>query len=173
MIVLVIGGTRSGKSEVAERVAARLGGRVTYVATGAATDEDMATRIERHRARRPAHWCTVERPDDLAAALTASEGTVLVDSLGTWVASAPDLEVDAAALCAALQARAGPTVVVTEEVGLSVHPTTEPGRRFADHLGTLNRAVAAVADEVLLVVAGRALRLHDVDALLGEGDTGA
>jgi adenosyl cobinamide kinase/adenosyl cobinamide phosphate guanylyltransferase len=66
---------------------------------------------------------------------------------------------DAAALCAAMTGRGADTVVVSEEVGLGVHPATEEGRRFRDALGTLNQAVAAVADEVLLVVAGRILRL--------------
>jgi adenosylcobinamide kinase/adenosylcobinamide-phosphate guanylyltransferase len=67
--------------------------------------------------------------------------------------------VDAGALCAALTGRPADTVVVSEEVGLGVHPATEDGRRFRDALGTLNQAVAAVADEVLFVVAGRILPL--------------
>ena len=88
---------------------------------------------------------------------------MLVDSLGTWVAAHPDLAPDVAALVAALRARAarapGATVLVSEEVGLGVHPPTEVGRCFADALGTLNRAVAEIADRVLLVVAGRVLPL--------------
>ena len=163
MITLVLGGTRSGKSEVGEAIAGRAGGPVTYVATGRATDGDMAARIEAHRVRRPAGWRTVDVPgpagEDLPAVLAACEGTALVDSLGTWVAFADGLDVDVAGLCAALAARAGDTVVVSEEVGLGVHPPTEVGRRFADALGALNRAVAAVADEAFLVVAGRLLRL--------------
>ena len=84
---------------------------------------------------------------------------VLVDALGPWVAASPGMTVDAAALCAALTGRAADTVVVSEEVGLGVHPATEDGRRFRDALGTLNQAVATVADEVLFVVAGRILPL--------------
>ena len=88
---------------------------------------------------------------------------MLVDSLGTWVAAHDDLAPDVAELVAALRARAaravGATVVVSEEVGLGVHPPTEVGRRFADALGALNREVAGVADRVLLVVAGRVLPL--------------
>jgi adenosyl cobinamide kinase/adenosyl cobinamide phosphate guanylyltransferase len=164
MIVLVIGGTRSGKSEVAERLAARFGDAVTYVATGFADEGDveMAARIDRHRARRPATWTTIDRPADLVATLTGASGTVLLDSLGTSVATADGFVVDDEALCAALRERDGDTVVVTEEVGLSVHPTTATGRRFADALGALNRAVAAVADDAWFVVAGRVLRLSDV-----------
>jgi nicotinate-nucleotide--dimethylbenzimidazole phosphoribosyltransferase len=162
MVTLVLGGTRSGKSEVGEAIAGRSGGPVTYVATGRATDGDMAARIEAHRRRRPATWRTVTVPgpagEDLPAVLAACTGTALVDSLGTWVAFAEG-PVDVDGLCAVLAGRAGDTVVVSEEVGLGVHPPTEVGRRFADALGTLNRAVAAVADEAYLVVAGRLLPL--------------
>ena len=84
---------------------------------------------------------------------------MLIDALGTWVAAHPDLAVDVDALVAALLSRTGPTVVVSEEVGLAVHPTTESGRRFVDVMGTLNQAVAAVAADVRLVVAGRSLPL--------------
>jgi len=162
VITLVLGGARSGKSAVAEQLVARAGGPVAYVATGTATDDDMAGRIARHRARRPASWSTHEVGADLPARLAALDGDALVDSLGTWVAAHPDFAVDAGALCAALVGRAGRgarTVVVSEEVGLGVHPSSEAGRRFRDALGELNLAVAAVADEVLLVVAGRVLRL--------------
>lgn len=185
MITLVLGGTRSGKSEVAELlVAAGAAGPVTYIATGQVTDDDMAARVAAHRARRPESWTTAEAGADLPAVLAAASGPVLVDSLGTWVAAHPDLAPDLPALCAALAARrpsrrvgaggagdaadagdagdAGwddPTVLVSEEVGLGVHPPTEVGRRFADVLGEVNRAVADVADRVLLVVAGRVLPL--------------
>jgi len=161
VITLVLGGTRSGKSEVAERVAAAAagGGPVTYVATGRVVDADMADRIAAHRARRPAAWVTLEAGADLPDRLRAVAGTVLVDSLGTWLAGDEGLDPDVTGLCAALEARAGDTVVVSEEVGLGVHPPTEVGRRFADALGALNRTVAATADRVLLVVAGRVLAL--------------
>lgn len=158
MIVLVLGGARSGKSEVAERL---LDGPVTYVATAdVGDDEDMAARVRRHQERRPASWTTVESGPDLPATLASlPEGPVLVESLGTWIARAPDLRVDLDALVEALRTRRGTTVVVSEEVGMGVHPETEVGRRFRDALGEANRRVADVADEVLLVVAGRTLRL--------------
>jgi adenosylcobinamide kinase/adenosylcobinamide-phosphate guanylyltransferase len=164
LITLVLGGTRSGKSEVAESLVAAAPGPVTYVATGRVTDDDMGARIAAHRARRPAGWTTVEAGTDLPGALAGLTGSVLVDSLGTWVARHADLRPDTAGLCAALRARAasgaGATVVVSEEVGLGVHAPSEAGRRFADVLGTLNRAVAGESDRVLLVVAGRVLPLE-------------
>ncbi|HEX9969114.1 MAG TPA: bifunctional adenosylcobinamide kinase/adenosylcobinamide-phosphate guanylyltransferase [Acidimicrobiales bacterium] len=164
MITLVLGGARSGKSEVAERLASRLGEPVTYVATGTAADDDadMAARIERHRARRPASWATVEAGPDLGDVLRGIEGPVLLDALGTWLAGSRDFAVDGRDLCVALRERSGDTVVVSDEVGMGVHPSSELGRRFRDALGLLNQDVAEVADEVLLVVAGRALRLDRV-----------
>ena len=160
MITLVLGGARSGKSEVAERLAAALPSPVTYVATlEVGDDADLAARVERHRARRPAQWHTVQAGAGLVAVLRSVPGSVLVDSLGPWLGAAPAMDVDGAALCSALGERSGDCVVVSEEVGLSVHPSTEEGRRFRDALGALNQAVAAAADEVILVVAGCTLRL--------------
>lgn len=164
MITLVLGGARSGKSVVAEQRAARLPPPVTYVATAVVDphDEDHVARVARHLARRDPTWRTVEAGGDLLAAVAAAEGSVLIDSLGTWVAAHLHLGTvaDGEALGAALAARAGDTVVVSEEVGLGVHPATEVGLRFRDLLGEVNRAVADVADEVLLVIAGRVLPLE-------------
>jgi cobalamin 5'-phosphate synthase/cobalamin synthase len=161
VITLVLGGVRSGKSEVAETLAGT--GPVTYIATAGQPggDADFAARIERHRRRRPPHWMTVEEPHDLAGALARVEGTVLVDALGMWVANTmeseggPDLDL----LVKALRNRDGDVVIVSEEVGLGVHPPTAAGRRFADLLGEANRRLAEVADRCLLVVAGRVVEL--------------
>jgi adenosyl cobinamide kinase/adenosyl cobinamide phosphate guanylyltransferase len=161
VIALVLGGARSGKSKVAEARAAGLaaGAPVTVLATAVVADDDMAERVAAHRARRPAGWSTVETGADLVGALASCEGVALVDALGTWVAAAADLAVDVQGLCTALADRGGDTVVVSEEVGLGVHPSSEAGRRFRDVVGTLNQAVAAIADDVVLVVAGRTLAL--------------
>jgi adenosyl cobinamide kinase/adenosyl cobinamide phosphate guanylyltransferase len=167
LIVLVVGGTRSGKSELAERVAARLGEPVTVVAPAIVGDDpDLAARVAAHRARRPPSWSTVECGHELVDAVTGVDGTLLVDSLGTWVAGADDLLVDTGALVDALAGRAADTVVVTEEVGLAVHAPTVAGRRFTDVLGELNTAVAAVADRALFVVAGLAVTLDPPDRAL-------
>jgi len=158
VITLVLGGARSGKSAVAELLAAR-SAEVTYVATAVARDTDMAGRIAAHRDRRPAAWRTVEAGAGVVDAVRTSTGTVLVDSLTTWVADADGFAVDAGGLCRALRHRAGDSVVVSDEVGLGVHPSTEAGRRFRDALGLVNQEVAAAADDVWLVVAGRMLPL--------------
>jgi adenosyl cobinamide kinase/adenosyl cobinamide phosphate guanylyltransferase len=159
VITLVLGGARSGKSDLAQRLLADAGD-VTVVVTGTATDDDMAARIAAHRARRPEAWATVEAGADLPQALAAVDGPALVDALGTWVSAFPDLDPPVDELLAVLAGRRAATVLVGEEVGLGVHPETDVGRRFRDVLGDVNRAVAEVADEVLLVVAGRALPLE-------------
>jgi adenosyl cobinamide kinase/adenosyl cobinamide phosphate guanylyltransferase len=160
----VLGGIRSGKSQLGARLATRHGAAVTVIApTRAPDDPDLAARVRAHQEHRPASWTTVECGPRLPAALAGATGPVLVDSLGTWVAQTPDFAVDPSELLDALARRAAPTVLVTEEVGLSVHPPTRSGRRFADALGSLNAAVAEIADEVLLVVAGRVVRLDPLE----------
>lgn len=175
VITLVLGGARSGKSALAERLVLAHPGALLYVATGRADgDADMAARIERHRRRRDPRFTTVET-DDLARSLDdAPPLPMLVDALGTWVAARPDLvdEQEIDELCRALTARAArgaPTVVVSDEVGLGVHPETAVGRHFRDVLGTVNQRVAEVADDAMLVVAGRVLRLDRPEIDSGEG----
>ncbi len=181
----MLGGARSGKSVVAERLASGLAAPVTYVATmvvgddggvvgdGSDPDVDLAARVQAHRDRRPGDWRTIEvgAGVDLADSLRECVGTVLLDSLGPWVAGsmlADDMAAaahEATCLCAALRERTGDTVVVSEEVGFGVHPSSEQGRRFRDVLGSLNQAVSAVADEAYFVIAGRVLRLGDLGDL--------
>jgi adenosyl cobinamide kinase/adenosyl cobinamide phosphate guanylyltransferase len=161
VIVLVLGGVRSGKSAYAERRAASFPEPVSYVATACLDgDADLAARVDEHRARRPGSWTTIEAGSDLPDVLRATQGTVVLDALGSWVAAAPAFDIDAAELCDALAGRAGDTVVVSEEVGLGVHPSTAAGQRFRDALGELNQSVATIADQVVLVVAGRPLGLE-------------
>jgi adenosyl cobinamide kinase/adenosyl cobinamide phosphate guanylyltransferase len=160
MITLVLGGSRSGKSTVAETLAGRLGLPVTYVATmmPGSDDTDLDERIARHQTRRPADWTTIEPPFELGEVLTSTSGVVLLDSLGPWVALNRGA-LDSDALVEVLARRSDPTVVVSDEVGLGVHPESEWGRQFRDELGAVNQAIAAVADECLLVIAGRVLPL--------------
>ncbi len=176
MITVVLGGTRSGKSEVAERLALAASstsssatvdaGSVTYIATAPpAVDADFAARIEAHRARRPAGWSTLDcaHPRDLIPHLRQSTGVVLVDSLGTWVSRHDDLIVGSSDLLDALAGHDGHVIIVSEEVGLAVHPPTEVGRRYVDAVGTLNQQVVSVADQVLFVVSGRVMPLKAFD----------
>ena len=168
MITLVLGGARSGKSEYAETLASARPGPIVYIATGDPSgDDDFAARVAAHRDRRPAEWETIESGPALAAAVRSQrDATLLIDSLGTWLASLPQFRADAAGLCAALAAYEGEVIVVSEEVGLGVHPSTDAGRLFRDSLGSLNRAVAEVAGDVFLVVAGRALPLQPATSVV-------
>ncbi len=184
MISLVLGGARSGKSAVAERRTESLscGGPVFYLATAVPTaqsDPEWDARVEAHRKRRPKHWQTVEcsHVEDLSTTLHRLKGTVLIDSLGTWVASIEGFAVDVSSLCAELGRRESisyHTVVVSEEVGLGVHPSSLSGRQFRDVLGTVNQKVAALATEVLFVLAGRVMALGEPggNELAGVWETG-
>jgi len=166
-LTLLVGGARSGKSSLAVRRASSAGA-VVFIATGEAGDEEMAARIEAHRSERPAGWTTVEEPVELRAALESSPATafVIVDCLSLWVSNLIGRDWDDAAIetesvrvAEAAHGRGGQTVVVTNEVGLGVVPATPLGRRYRDVLGRVNAAFAEAADEALLVVAGRTLRL--------------
>lgn len=123
-------------------------------------------RVAAHRARRPATWVTVEvtAGGDLAGAVAGVPGDVLVDALGAWLAGCPGFAFDGPALVEALEAGSGEAVVVSEEVGLGVHPYAPVGQAFRDALGVLNGVVSAAAAEAVLVVAGRALSLPAPDA---------
>lgn len=130
-LTLVLGGVRSGKSEVGERLATEAAGgaAVTYVATArlASADPDFAARIDRHRRRRPTHWFTVEAGDDLSAAVAGASGVVLVDSLTTWVSGLENFDADPAPLLSAVGTHPHPVIVVSDEVGLGGYPATEVG----------------------------------------------
>lgn len=167
---LLLGGARSGKSalavEIGERAAAA-GQPVVFVATATSLDDDMAARIERHRAERPA-WPTIEEPHDLAGALRAApaDALVIVDCLTLWVSNLMwrgdrDAAIEAAAGEAARLAGERDTVTVSNEVGLGVHPGNELGRRYRDLLGRVNRTWAAAVEHTLFLVAGRAVALTD------------
>jgi adenosylcobinamide kinase/adenosylcobinamide-phosphate guanylyltransferase len=156
-LVVYVGGARSGKSRLAVERASAAGAPVVFVATGEAGDEEMAERIARHRAERPADWETVEEPLELAAALRGAPpgATVIVDCLSLWVANGGG---DAAAVDAAA-ARSALTIAVTNEVGLGIVPANALARTYRDELGRVNAAWVAAADEAYFVVAGRMLPL--------------
>jgi adenosyl cobinamide kinase/adenosyl cobinamide phosphate guanylyltransferase len=101
--------------------------------------------------------------------LRSFTGTVLLDSLGPWVAQHAPNDAATSSLCDALTSRPGDTVVVSDEVGLSLHSPTEAGRAFQDAIGTINQRIAEVADQTVLVVAGRILLTapFDIDAIIG------
>jgi adenosylcobinamide kinase/adenosylcobinamide-phosphate guanylyltransferase len=160
-LTLVLGGARSGKSRYAEDVVEGQGGRPIYLATADAGDDEMAARIVAHRVRRGSHWQTVEEPLDLIGALrryAATDTAVLVDCLTLWLTNVMlagrDATAECADLVAALPGLAGPVTLVSNEVGLGIVPAEPLGRDFRDCAGLLHQELAAVADRVVLVVAG-------------------
>ncbi len=167
MLTLILGGARSGKSRLALQRAEATGKPVSFIATAQAHDAEMAERIARHQAERPAHWLTVEAPLDLAGAIrTAPSGIVVVDCLTLWLTnwlclSEPnDFAAARAALFAALQARhVDEIILVSNETGLGIIPLGALTRRFVDEAGWLNQDIARIVDEVIFVAAGLPLTL--------------
>ncbi|QMU57110.1 MAG: bifunctional adenosylcobinamide kinase/adenosylcobinamide-phosphate guanylyltransferase [Boseongicola sp.] len=165
-IILVTGGARSGKSVWAEARMRDLAGPPVYIATAEARDGEMEGRIAAHIARRGPEWSTVEEPRDLAGALqrTDGAGARLVDCLTLWLtnemlADGGDWEAALEGLVEVLKGQAAPVVLVTNEVGSGIVPANALSRAFQDAAGTVNQAVGAIADEVVLVVAGQPLRI--------------
>jgi adenosylcobinamide kinase / adenosylcobinamide-phosphate guanylyltransferase len=164
-VTLLLGGVRSGKSHYAQQLGERAG-RVVFVATAQAADDEMWRKVERHRNSRPQHWQTVEEPLALAEAI-AQHGPkcdlMIIDCLTFFAANLLDAKADEQrsidGLCSALQAPACSVVLVSNEVGSGVVPEYPSGRRFRDLLGEMNQSVARVASNVLLLVAGLPLVL--------------
>ena len=177
---LILGGARSGKSALAERLAQESGREVTYIATSRAGDGEMSTRIAQHRARRPAHWHTVEEALLLADTIrrTCTAGRlVLVDCLTLWLTNLmldgaaavpevgdfplpPHFDEQRRALLDLLDAGLpGELLLVSNEVGMGIVPMGALARRYADEAGRLHQAVAARAERVILVAAGLPLVL--------------
>ncbi|MFZ5491431.1 MAG: bifunctional adenosylcobinamide kinase/adenosylcobinamide-phosphate guanylyltransferase [Pseudomonadota bacterium] len=169
MKTLILGGVRSGKSRLAERLAMTAGRPVTYIATASARDDaEMAARIAAHQTRRPPGWTLVEEPIALAAAVAAharSEGCVLVECLTLWltnllVADDPAaLDREQAALLSVLDTAPGELILVGNETGMGIVPLGELTRRYCDAAGRLHQDIAARCERVLLTVAGLPLAL--------------
>ncbi|NCA68983.1 MAG: bifunctional adenosylcobinamide kinase/adenosylcobinamide-phosphate guanylyltransferase [Sphingobacteriia bacterium] len=170
--MLILGGVRSGKSRLAERLALASDWPVLYVATARAEDAEMAERIAQHRARRHADWSLIEEPLELGQVLArecAPERCVLVDCLTLWLTNAL-LATDAAdpparlaqriaALRAAVAGAPGRLILVANETNLGVVPLGELTRRFCDLAGVLHQDLAACCEQVILTVAGLPLVL--------------
>lgn len=164
-LTLMLGGARSGKSALAERLAGLSGLPKIYIATATAGDAEMQARIAAHRARRDNTWQTLEAPLDLTGALrNLPPGQVcLVDCLTLWASNRiladHDPDQDLADMIAALGEANGRLILVSNEIGMGLVPGTPMGRRFRDVQGRLNQAVASQADTVLFVAAGLPLAL--------------
>lgn len=182
-LVLVLGGARSGKSGFAERLARADGGDgVLYVATATVTDDEMTARIARHRADRPAAWETVELPmraGDTVRQRANLPHVLLLDCLtlllSTPAFTDPDLSADAIEAHATAEVdgllrlrdeHSGTLIVVSNEVGMGLHPNSALGRAYRDALGRANQRLATHADAAYLLIAGIPLDLYRLRATL-------
>jgi adenosylcobinamide kinase / adenosylcobinamide-phosphate guanylyltransferase len=176
-LVVVLGGTRSGKSRFGrDRATALAGdGPVTYVATAAAGDPELDQRIALHRRDRPAQWTTIEPGLDLVRAVGSIPAgtTILLDGLTLWLSLVVDSEagrveaiVDGpvASLQSALGRHDGPVIVVSDEVGLGIVPTNALARLFRDVIGIAHQRLVADSDEAWFMIAGRPIRLEEPEA---------
>jgi adenosylcobinamide kinase/adenosylcobinamide-phosphate guanylyltransferase len=170
-VVLIGGGARSGKSSHGLALARSLGERRLFVATARAYDDEMRARIARHVADRGPDFVTVEEPvalpERLRAIRAAEADVVVVDCLTLWMsnllidgAAADAIEARVADLARAVRAVPAHVVLVTNEVGMGVHPETPLGCTFRDLAGRAHQTLARAADEVHFAVMGVVLRLH-------------
>ncbi|ADN01660.1 bifunctional adenosylcobinamide kinase/adenosylcobinamide-phosphate guanylyltransferase [Spirochaeta thermophila] len=168
-VILITGGARSGKSAYALELAPPSGRRV-FIATAEPVDEEMRARIARHRKDRGSGWETVEEALDPAGVLGRQrDGVVVMDCIAVWVSNLlvkgvePEGRIEA--FHREVESWRGRTdegsrlVLVTNEVGMGLVPPTPLGRRFRDLLGSVNRELAARADEVVLMVTGIPVRI--------------
>ena len=175
-LTLVLGGVRAGKSRYAQQLAQH-GQRVLFVATAEPGDQEMAARIQAHRAERPADWTTLEEPVDLVTALAPrlpDFDTVLLDCLTLWVSNLllqggerqarPDIGAEAHRLLRLYEQGDASWIVVSNEVGLGVIPANELGRAYADELGRVNQIIAAAADDLIVMFAGLPVNLKALSA---------
>lgn len=169
-LVFVSGGAKSGKTGYGLERAQSWQGGLVYVATAEAGDGEMSARIKAHQEERGPRWTTLEEPLDLAKAVEKSQGycAALVDCLTLWSSNLlhhhggdPEaIEARVADFLQALEKRRTNIVVVTNEVGLGIVPANALAREFRDLAGSINQRVAALADEAVLVVSGRTLKLN-------------
>ena len=169
-LTLILGGARSGKSDYAQALVDQAGGKVLFVATAAALDEEMQARISVHRSHRPAHWTTLEAPHQVGEALRTAPPSewILLDCMTLLVSNLlvglpePIVETDYYAavvkelngLLDAISNSPAGWVIVSNEVGLGLVPVYPMGRFFRDALGRVNQRLAQVADTVYFMVSG-------------------
>ncbi|MEM1289533.1 MAG: bifunctional adenosylcobinamide kinase/adenosylcobinamide-phosphate guanylyltransferase [Pseudomonadota bacterium] len=166
---LIFGGARSGKSARAETLALSRGLTPIYLATAQAGDSEMRERIEVHQtSRADKGWTTIEEQRDIKTILAdqlAADRIILIDCLTLWLTNIlladADIEQEISGLSDALDARKGPVICVSNEVGLGIVPDNALARAFRDHQGRLNQRIAAIATHVEFVAAGLPLTVKE------------
>ncbi len=160
-ITLVTGGARSGKSSFAQQLAEQKSDRPVYLATARIWDEDFAQRVRRHQDDRDERWQTVEEEKELSKH-DLSGKVVMLDCITLWLTNYfhdSGYQLDEALDAAKTEwqqfiRQDMELIVVTNELGMGVHPEHEAARKFADLQGWMNQFIAQRADDVYLLVSG-------------------
>ena len=170
-LIVILGGVRSGKSRFAQQLAVSAKGRVLFLATAQATDDEMAERIARHKSSRPAAWHTIEEPLQIASALksqASSSDIVILDCLTVWVGNMMSRDANASGeetleeierLLKVYKDGSASLILVSGEVGMGLVPPYPLGRAFRDIQGWINQKLAQEADKVFFMIAGIPLEL--------------
>jgi len=157
-ITFILGGVRSGKSRYAEQLAECAAHPKIYLATAEPLDSEMAARISAHRKRRGEGWKTLEIPVEIADAIAAHEGVIVVDCLTLWLSNLMHKNLDildyTQQLVSALQATKAAVILVSNEVGQGIIPSNALARQFCDEAGMLHQRMAEVATRVIFMIAG-------------------
>ena len=181
-LTILLGGARSGKSTLAEKLAAQMSDRVLYVATAIPFDDEMEHRIENHKKQRPHSWKTIEIPSGIGKALQAEIQsfdvilldciTLLVNNLFMEYSVDPDdpdegrisqaITHEMDEIEALIKSSTVDWILVSNEVGMGLVPPYPIGRLYRDSLGWINQRLASLADEVYLLIAGKAIPLHAI-----------
>ena len=160
-LVFITGGARSGKSRYAQELALQHSGQPVYVATARIWDEDFRQRVDRHRQDRDARWTSLEEEKHLGR-LPLQGRTAVIDCVTLWITNFfSDLRYDIDACFASCKAEIDALleqdahlIVISNEIGMGLHPHTESGRKFTDLQGWVNQYLAARANEVILMISG-------------------
>lgn len=173
-LIFILGGARSGKSNHAQSLAAEIGGNVAFIATAQALDDEMAARIQNHKAFRPKDWATLELPTRVGRQIVSQSikaDVIIVDCLTLLVSnllvlntnsdgsmdeqSATRLvEEEISELLAAITSTESVWIIVSNEVGMGLVPPYPMGRLYRDLLGRSNQRIASIADQVIFMIAG-------------------
>jgi adenosylcobinamide kinase/adenosylcobinamide-phosphate guanylyltransferase len=165
-IIFILGGARSGKSSFAVDIAKRLKGEVAYIATSDPIDDEMKERIKKHKDSRPKGWKTVEAPYNLLDLISLVDGNIIIDCITVFLSNLiirgnkeEDILKDISRLISNLKRRNGISIIVSNEIGMSIVPDNYLSRLFRDIAGAANRMIAKEADTVYFMIAGIPIKI--------------
>ncbi|UTW55938.1 bifunctional adenosylcobinamide kinase/adenosylcobinamide-phosphate guanylyltransferase [Kordiimonas sp. SCSIO 12610] len=171
---LILGGARSGKSALGEKLALANGHACIYLATAEARDSEMEDRIQHHRERRGQNWKLIEETTDIARVISENSSastTILIDCLTLWVSNLMERELDIETMIndleTAITSAKGDLIFIANEVGLGIVPMNKMARDFRDHAGRVNQRIAGIVDTVHFCVSGLPITLKQGGELTG------